>query len=251
MTPIYTGLREDVGMKLHVVGCSPAWPDPGGAHSGYLVEEGGRRLLLDCGPGVLARLRERERWPRVDAIVISHFHLDHWGDVLPWAFGALYGPGRGEQRPALWLPPGGGESVRHLDPALYTSPVFDVFDVHEYAEAIPFTAAGFGLTAYGLLHYGSESFGLRVSGRERTLAYGADSAPCGKLVELARNADLFLCEATLADPEPGERGHLTAEEAISAATDAGARRLLIVHRPVELPLPDGVERAHDGLELQV
>ena len=238
-------------MRLHVVGCSPAWPDPGGAQSGYLVEQGGRRLLLDCGPGVLARLREREGWPRVDAIVISHFHLDHWGDVIPWAFGALYGPGRGGQRPALWLPPGGAESLRHLDPALFTGPVFDVFDVHEYAEATPFTAAGFGLTAFGLLHYASESFGLRVSDGETVLAYGADSAPCEELVELARDADVFLCEATLADPEPGERGHLTAEEAIAAATDAGSRRLLIVHRPVELSLPDGVERAYDGLEIEI
>jgi ribonuclease BN (tRNA processing enzyme) len=251
MAPIYTRLREDAGMRLHVIGCSPAWQNPGGAQSGYLVELDGRRLLLDCGPGVLPRLREREGWPRVDAIVISHFHLDHWGDVLPWAFGALSGPGRGEQRPELWLPPGGAESLRRLEPALFTGPVFDVFDVHEYAEATPFTAAGFSLTAFGLLHYGSESFGLRVADGETVLAYGGDSAPCAKLVELARDADLFLCEATLAEPEPGERGHLTAEEAIAAATEASARRLLIVHRPVELPVPDGVERAYDGYATEV
>src|SRR5262245_4932281 len=98
-------------MRLHIVGCSPAWPDPGGVQSGYLVEEGERRLLLDCGPGVLPRLRQREAWPRVDAVVISHFHLDHWGDLVPWAFGASYGPGRGADRPELWLPPGGTDSL--------------------------------------------------------------------------------------------------------------------------------------------
>ncbi len=43
-----------MSVKLIVVGCSPAWPNPGGAQSGYLVEGPGR-LLLDCGPGVLAR----------------------------------------------------------------------------------------------------------------------------------------------------------------------------------------------------
>ena len=46
-------------MRVHVVGCSPAWPNPGGAQSGYIVEEEGRRILLDCGPGVLPRLRQR------------------------------------------------------------------------------------------------------------------------------------------------------------------------------------------------
>ena len=97
-------------MKLTVVGCSPAWPNPGGAQSGYLVE-GSERVLLDCGPGVLPRLREQEGWPRVNAIVITHFHLDHWGDLVPWTFGAMFGPGRDTPKPELWLPPGGAEEL--------------------------------------------------------------------------------------------------------------------------------------------
>jgi len=238
-------------MRLRVVGCSPAWPNPGGAQSGYLVEEDGRRLLLDCGPGVLPRLRETEAWPRVDAIAISHFHLDHWGDLVPWAFGGLFGAGRDVPPPALWLPPGGRQTLESLDPVLYAGAVLDLFAVEEYAEGEPFTAAGFELTAHRMLHYEVAAYGLRVAGREGTLAYGADSAPCDGLVELARDADVFLCEATLDRPEEGTRGHLTAAEAIDAFETAGAGRLVVIHRPDELPLPDGVERAHDGLELDV
>lgn len=238
-------------MRLHIVGCSPAWPNPGGAQSGYLVEEDGRRVLLDCGPGVLPRLRQREAWPRVDAIVISHFHLDHWGDLVPWAFGGLYGAGRTADPPELWLPRGGRETLHGLDPVLYANAVLELFDAQEYEESVPFSAAGFDVVAHRMLHYGIESYGLRVSSEGRTLAYSADSAPCTNLVELARDADLFLCEATLADPEQGVRGHLTAEEALAAHAEAGARRLVVVHRPDELPLPDGVERAYDGLELDV
>ena len=96
-----------------------------------------------------------------------------------------------------------------------------------------------------------ESYGLRVSDGDRTLAYSADSAPCDGLVELAREADLFLCEATLAQPEPGIRGHLTADEALDAYASSGAKRFVVIHRPDELPLPDGVERAYDGLKLDV
>src|ERR671933_554925 len=99
-------------MKLTVVGCSPAFPNPGSAHSGYLVE-GSRRVLLDCGPGVLARLRSSTagRWPHVDAIAITHFHLDHWGDLVPWARAALSGPAAAVDRPGLWLPPRGCERL--------------------------------------------------------------------------------------------------------------------------------------------
>src|SRR3954468_5115601 len=59
---------EYMNVKLIVVGCSPAWPNPGSAQSGYLVQAGGRRLLMDCGPGVLARVRDMNgRWPTVGA----------------------------------------------------------------------------------------------------------------------------------------------------------------------------------------
>jgi len=92
-------------VKLTIVGCSPAWPNPGGAQSGYLVEGGGR-LLLDCGLGVLSSLRQREPWPLVDAIALTHFHLDHWGDIPSWVFGASFGPGRDATPPQLWVPPG-------------------------------------------------------------------------------------------------------------------------------------------------
>lgn len=238
-------------MRLHVVGCSPAWPNPGGAQSGYLLEHEGRRLLLDCGPGVLARLREREAWPRVDVIVISHFHLDHWGDLVPWAIGALFGPGRGVEPPMLWLPPGGAQHLRDLGPALHTGAVSELFPIEEYDAGTPFTAAGFELVAYRLRHYDTECYGLRVTRDGETLAYGADTAQCDALVELARDADVFLCEATLGTRETAARGHLTEDEAVAIAATAGARRLLIVHRPAELPVPDGIELAYDGLEIEV
>jgi ribonuclease BN (tRNA processing enzyme) len=237
-------------VRLDVVGCSPAWPNPGGAQSGYLVESAGARLLLDCGPGVLSRLREREPWPRVDAIAITHLHLDHWGDLVPWAYGVAYGAGAALPQPELWLPPGAEAGLRALAPC-GADAVLDAFSVREYAEREPFRVAGLEVTPFPTAHYGQRSFGLRVEGDGATLAYSADSGPTAALAELGRDADLFLCEATLDEPEQGERGHLTAEEALDAFRASGARRLLVIHRPDELPLPDGVERARDGQTLQL
>jgi ribonuclease BN (tRNA processing enzyme) len=239
-------------VKLTVIGCSPAWNNPGGAQSGYLVEGGGR-LLLDCGPGVLARLRAREGWPRVDAVAITHFHLDHWGDLVPWIFGASFGPGREVPRPTLWLPPGGAGTLRTFGQRLGFADQLDrAFVLEEYDEGAPFEAAGFSVTPYRLAHYAELTYGLRVSNSHHTLAYSGDSAPNPNLAELARDADLFLCEATLARPEPSDdRGHLSADEALDAFRASGARRLLVIHRPDELPLDEGVERARDGLEVEL
>ena len=66
-------------------------------------------MLLDCGAGVLAKLRELEDWPRIDAICLTHFHLDHWGDVVPWVWALWFGPAAEQPRPDLWVPPGGEE----------------------------------------------------------------------------------------------------------------------------------------------
>ena len=120
-------------MRLVVIGSSPAWPNAGGAHSGYVVESEGRRLLLDCGPGVLGRLREAEPWPGIEAIAITHFHLDHWGDLVPWTFGAAFGPGRRTPKPELWLPPGGADRLRDLGGQLsFADQVERAFELREY-----------------------------------------------------------------------------------------------------------------------
>jgi ribonuclease BN (tRNA processing enzyme) len=241
-------------VKLTIVGCSPAWPNPGGAQSGYLVESGGKRLLLDCGPGVLARLREQEDWPRVDAIAITHFHLDHWGDLVPWVWGNTFGPGTGVPQPELWLPPGGREVLAGLGERLGSPEMFEkAFGVSEYVEREPFGAAGFEVLALRVPHYDLLAFGFRVSANGKSLAYSGDSGPCGELPELARDADLFLCEATLLAPNPegGLRGHLAADEADEAFREAGAKRMILTHRPRERPLEDAYEQVYDGMEIEI
>ncbi len=237
-------------MRLRIVGSSPAWPNPGGACSGHLVDE---RLLLDCGPGVLAKFRERDDWPAVEAIAITHLHLDHWGDLVPWVWGSLFGPGVGRPRPKLWLPPGACATLRPLLGRLGGETMLErVFDVEEYEPGTSFTAAGLEVTATRVRHYDVEAHGFRVEG-DRVLAYSGDTGPCGGLLELAHAADLLLCEATLGedDDEGSPRGHLSATEARAAQHEAGARRLLLTHRPQERPLPTGFELAHDGLELEI
>ena len=247
-------VRKYMSVKLTVVGCSPAWPNPGGAQSGYLLEDEGRRLLLDCGPGVLARLRERWSWPKIDAIAITHWHLDHWGDLVPWVWGQTLGPGQSTKRAQLWVPTGGRETLGALGGRLGRPDMFEqAFELEEYTELEPFDAAGFEVIARPVLHYGLLAFGFRVSSNGTSVAYSGDSGPIDELSELARDVDLFVCEATLLRPNPegGIRGHLAAEEANGYFLASGAKRLLLTHRPTERPLEDSFEQARDGLELEV
>ncbi len=190
----------------------------------------------------------------MDSIVITHWHLDHWGDLVPWVWGATVGPGQGAAPPELWVPPGGRGMLEAVAAGIGQAHMFDrVFEVHEYTDGEPFSSAGFEVVPHRVIHYDLVAFGFRVGADGVTLGYSGDSGPSDALAELARDVDLFLCEATLGDDgyEGGLRGHLTVAEALASFRESGARRLLLTHRPVERPLGDGLVQAYDGLELEL
>src|SRR4051812_44499073 len=108
-------------VDVTVLGKSPSWQDADGACSGYLVEDEGVRLLLDCGNGVFAKLRGRRDYDAVDAVLISHLHADHFLDLVPYSYALTYGPRQQPvpvhvwpgtdhpARPLLHAPPGARE----------------------------------------------------------------------------------------------------------------------------------------------
>jgi ribonuclease BN (tRNA processing enzyme) len=165
----------------------------------------------------------------------------------------MYGPGRELPPPPLWVPPGGRAYLAGLTGGLGGGPdMFErAFEIHEYAVGSAQDVAGFELTPLPVPHYGMATHGFRVAADGVTVAYSADTGPGEEVVDLARDADLFLCEATLAVWEPEPRGHLALAEAESVFAASGAGRLLVTHRPHELPVGDGVELARDGLVLEL
>ena len=203
---------------------------------------------------MLPRLREAEGWPQIEAIAITHFHLDHWGDLVPWVWGLQFGPASSLDPPELWLPPGGRETLARLGEELGQRDMFEsTFRLAEYEDGRPFTTVGASVTPLRVLHYRMPAFGFRVADNGVVLAYSGDSGPSDALPELARDADVFLCEATSLEPnaEGGLRGHLAAREAAEASRAAGAKRLLLTHRPAERPLDNGFEQVYDGFELEL
>ncbi len=79
-------------MRLTVLGKSPSWQDADGACSGYLIEEDGTAILLDCGNGVFSKLRRYRDYTHIDAVVISHLHADHFLDLVPFSYALTYAP---------------------------------------------------------------------------------------------------------------------------------------------------------------
>jgi ribonuclease BN (tRNA processing enzyme) len=223
---------------LTVLGSGVAWANPGGVCSGYLVRAGATSLLIDCGSGVLGRLRAQADPRELDAVIVSHLHADHFLDLVGLRYGIKYG-GLGGDRPLrILLPPGGCDLLAELGTVLDKNDRFfaDVFALEEYTPAAPITLDGVTVTPRRVQHY-IPSHALRIEAGS-TLVYSSDSAPCASLVEHARGADVLLCEAAMLhlgqdEPDPARRGHLTADEAGRIARDAKVGRLLITHSPFD------------------
>ena len=188
--------------------------------------------------------------------MITHWHLDHWGDLVPWVWGNMVGPGQGTEQPELWLPPRGARRSRDFGTRLGWEDMFEsTFDVRDYAEAVPFkTAAGLEVVAIRLPHYTLRTYGFRVSNGDTTLAYSGDSGPerrarrrRARRRPLRLRGDARCAASSTASP----RGHLSVDEAVEAFEASGAKRLLLTHRPNELPAPDGWELAYDGLQISL
>jgi ribonuclease BN (tRNA processing enzyme) len=235
-------------MRITVLGKSPAWQDRGGACSGYLVEGGGARVLLDCGPGVFGKLRRFVDYVDVDAVVISHLHADHIFDLVPFASGLRYAPRQqpvpvdgwpgtdAPARPRLLAPAGAREALRAVcsGGGMSAEHVERAFALSEYATADEPAVGGLGLRFAAVPHYvPTNAIEVREGGAR--LTFSADCAPSDELCAFAAGTDLLLIEASLPRPErDGPRGHLTPSEAGEHGRRAGARRLVLTHISDEL-----------------
>jgi ribonuclease BN (tRNA processing enzyme) len=233
-------------MRLTVLGCSGSGPGPISPASGYLITAGDVRLTLDLGNGTFGALqRHLDPW-QLDAVAFSHLHPDHCADFTalvvhrryhphaPFDAGTrplpVFAPAEAPDRFARAYAPSAAE--------LAETDLTDTFTFHPVTDggAAELTG-GVWLRARAVDHV-CEAYALRVEHAGRSLVYSGDTGPCAALVELARGADVLLCEATW--PHTGVWGaaggppsgvHLSGRQAGEHAAAAGVRRLLLTHVP--------------------
>jgi ribonuclease BN (tRNA processing enzyme) len=212
---------------LHVLGCATAGGSPGEPCSGYLVTAGGSRILLDCGPGIVSSLLARDAAP-LDAIVLSHLHFDHIGDLIPLGYAHTIGLATEWKAPVLYAPPGGAARIAALCEAGGAGPDHLAecgIGLVEYDPAAALSVGDAKLTFRELVHPGT-SHAIRVEANGGTLVFSGDTAVTPGLGEHAAGADLLLSEATAL---PSSAVHLPATEAGRIAREAGCKALVLTH----------------------
>lgn len=216
-------------MRLTVLGSAGTHVGRGRMCTSHLVEHDGYRLLLDCGNGSLSNLAACVDVADVDAVLLSHLHVDHFADIYSLYYALRLHPS-GPRSVPLYAPAGAQEHLARLMPAESRS---------AFASGCPVTEATVGdvlhlgpltATLFGAAHP-IEVLAPRIEADGQVLSYSGDSGECRELVDAARDADLFVCDASWRDRDgPHPPGlHMTGRQAGSHAARAGAHRLLTAH----------------------
>jgi ribonuclease BN (tRNA processing enzyme) len=247
---------EAAWSSVTILGSSSSIPRPGRACSCYLVRGAGRAIALDMGSGSFSNLRSIMPAEELDAVVVSHMHPDHFLDLIPLRYALRYGPRSNRERIGVFLPPGGEAVLRTMAAAFAAESSADylseVYDIRTYEPAEPLVLGGVTLRFAATAHF-IPTFAVRCEFDGASLAYSADTAPEPRVSALARNCDVFLCEATLVPGEVEEqgRGHMTAREAGTLARDAGARRLVLTHYGAETTEADLIAEARTAFDGEI
>jgi len=219
-----------MGVEVRFLGTGNAFAAGGRAQSCVLLTSPEGRMLMDCGASSLPQITRVCDTTSIDAVVISHLHGDHVGG-LPYL--ALEQKWSGRTRPLLvgsgstslerWF----GQAGPLLVDNLYDGPMpyelrFEVLDA---------TMRRFGpaeVSAHPVVHSpNSDPHGFRIRIGGKLIAYSGDTTWCDALPEIARGADLFICEAT---PFEGKNPvHLSAQELMAHRDQLECERLIATH----------------------
>ena len=239
-------------MKLVVLGSGTSVPHPRRSSSAHWVEAGGRTLLLDPSASSVHRMpQEGCDWANLDAVWVSHFHLDHVGGLAPFLFGTKYAPQTQKRTKPLTI--FGGYGLKRLlekfdaanDYELFKQPFpLEVKEVSPRSEFDVFD--GLGAETFSTPHT-RESLAVRLTETAggASLVYTSDTGYTEALAGFAEGAGLFLMECSFFRAKPVET-HLELADAMRLARLSGARRVVLAHL---YPEWDGVDIAAEAKKL--
>ncbi len=221
-------------MRLTVLGSGSTVPHPLRSSSGYWLETTNGTTLLDCSAHVPLRMaQERLDWPNLDAIWISHFHLDHCGGLAPFLAGTKHAEQMKSRTKPLKIygPDGTRKLVDGFDAVNNYRLLEQPFPVEiiEVTEKEQFNVVP-GVEAVTLsTPHTDESQAIHLRDTDgKTIVYTSDTGFTEVLSAFANRVDLLILECTHVRDNPAKK-HLELAEAIFLLRKAAPKRSVLTH----------------------
>ncbi|MBV9216914.1 MAG: ribonuclease Z [Acidobacteria bacterium] len=221
-------------MRLTVIGSGTTVPHPRRTSSGYWLETGDGNLLLDCSAGIQFRMAAIGiDWSAVDAIWISHFHLDHIGGLAPYLQSLKVAPEcKTREAPLRIFGPVGLDAWcarmnavndyqllnQPFPIGIYDMPSVEPFHILPGVEALTVSTP-----------HTEESHAIYIrSSNGQKVVYSSDTGPFETLATLGNDADLFILECSYVRSKTTVK-HLELSEAMHLIRKAHPRRAMLTH----------------------
>ena len=220
-------------MKITILGSGTCVPSLTRSSCALLAQTGDHHLLFDLGPGTMRRLLEvGVSIFDISHVFLSHFHPDHTGELVSFLFANKY---PGEPRRKIPMTLCGGTGFNAFFDQL-KSVHKEWIDLSGHLRLLDFSTAGrdshqferFKVETCPVNHR-EESIAYKISAPNgQTMVYSGDTDYSENLIDLAENADLFVCECALPDSLK-VAGHLTPSLAGKMASEANVKKLALTH----------------------
>ncbi len=220
-------------IRVTLLGSGTCVPSLKRSSSSVLVRIGTAAILLDIGAGTIHRLLQADfSIFDVTHLFISHFHPDHSGEMVSFLFSSKY-PDTGRRKTRLVLAGGPGFCLHYDRLKSIYGEWIDLSGKLDLADLDPAVSTDYFYTSFSMrvaaMAHREESIAFRITAPDgRAIVYSGDTDYTENLVEIARNADLLICEAALPDALKVE-GHLTPSVAGRIAARAGVKKLVLTH----------------------
>jgi len=238
-------------MKLTILGCYAPYAPAEGACSGYLIQSDNLNIMFDCGHGAFAQLQKHINFRNLDALVITHFHPDHYIDIhaVRHALGGALRDGSRRDPLVVYTPSEPSEifeKINSWQDVFITIPLEDAMLRNNRFSDVEMS---FFPTEHSI-----PTFGVKITNKEGGIfTYTSDTAWYNNLITACLGSKLILVEASLRDSDIvyTKKGHMTAKQAGTLGQKVQAKKLILTHFWPEYNLNQLKREAEVSFEGQV